>query len=126
MHYDSLSRTILSVETIAYQEFFKDVLKKEALKVGIFLNIKEYKNFVAKDLRLQSLAPLIQDETILIYKDDDLLLEELLTYPKSAHDDLLDALEMAYRNFKTGLKVDYKMLNRVSKLYTLKDKYANK
>jgi len=125
-HYDSLSRTILSIETIAYQEFFKDVLKKEALKVGIFLNIKEYKNQVAKELRLQSLAPLICDETILISCDDDLLLEELLTYPKAAHDDLLDALEMAYRNFKTGLKVDYKMLNRVSKLYTLKDKYANK
>lgn len=125
MHYDSVARTIISVETIAYQEFFKDVLKKEASKVGIFLNIKEYKNSVSKDLRLQGLAPLIQDETILIDINDDLLIEEMMTYPKSPHDDLLDALEMAYRNFKSGGRVDYKMIERVKKDFTLKSKYAN-
>ncbi len=42
--YDSLARTIMSVETVAYQEFFKDILKKEASKLGIFLNVKEYRN----------------------------------------------------------------------------------
>lgn len=125
MHYDSLARTILSVETVAYQEFFKDVLKKEASKLGVFLNIKEYKNNSPKDLRLQGLAPLINDETILINKDDDLLLEEMMTYPKAPHDDLLDALEMAYRNFKSGGRVDYSMLNKlVKKDFTLKSKYA--
>ena len=125
MHYDTINRTIMSVETVAYQEFFKDVLKKEASKVGVFLNIKEYKNSVAKDLRLQGLAPLIQDETILICEDDDLLIEEMMTYPKSAHDDLLDALEMAYRNFKNGGRVDYGMIKKVRKDFTLRGKYGD-
>lgn len=111
--FDTKARTILSVETVAYQEFFKDVLKKEASKVGVFLNVKEYKNTAAKELRLNSLSPLIKDETILINEDDNLLIQELQTYPKAAHDDLLDALEMAYRNFKVNGKIDYKIVNRV-------------
>ena len=113
MKYDSQARTILSVETVAYQEFFKDILKKEASTVGVFLNIKEYRNTAAKELRLNSLAPVIKDHTILICEDDSLLIEELLTYPKSAHVDLLDALEMAWRNFKTDGRIDYKVVRKV-------------
>ncbi len=111
--YNSFSRTVMSVETVAYQEFFKDVLKKEASKLGIFLNVKEYRNTVNKELRLNSLAPLIKDNTILINENDDLLLEELMTYPKAPHDDLLDALEMAYRNLKSNGRVDYKIVSKV-------------
>lgn len=115
MKYDAIARTIIGVETVAYQEFFKDVLKKEASSVGVFLNVKEYKNTASKDLRLNSLAPLIKDETILINEDDYLLIEELMTYPKSAHDDLLDALEMAWRNFKNSGRIDYKVVKKVFK-----------
>jgi predicted phage terminase large subunit-like protein len=113
LKYDSISRTIMSVETVAYQEFFKDALKKEASKLGIFLNIKEYRNTVSKELRLMSLAPLVQDETILIDENDDLLIEELMTYPKAAHVDLLDALEMANRNFKNNGRIDYGIVKKV-------------
>lgn len=111
--YDSMATTFLSVETVAYQEFFKDILKSEASKVGIFLSVKEYRNTADKDLRISSIAPHVGDGTILINEDDILLIEELETYPKAAHVDLLDALEMAWRNFKTGGKIDYKIVKKV-------------
>lgn len=113
MKYDSMARTFISVETVAYQEFFKDVLKKEASSVGIFLNVKEYKNTAPKDLRITSIAPLVNDGTILIHADDVLFQDELLTYPKAPHVDLLDACEMAYRNFKSAGKINYKVINKV-------------
>lgn len=87
----------IAIETIAFQEFFKDKLKEEALKKGIILSVCELKNKVAKELRIDSLAPYINDSTIIIDSNSHLLIEELLSYPKAAHDDLLDASEMAFR-----------------------------
>lgn len=87
----------IAIETIAFQEFFKDKLKEEALKKGIILSVCELKNKVAKELRIDSLAPYINDSTIIIDSNSHLLIEELLSYPKAAHDDLLDTSEMAFR-----------------------------
>lgn len=102
-----------------FQEFFKDTLKKEALQRGLFLRIRELKNSIAKEIRIDGLAPYIADGTILINSGSHLLAEELDTYPKSAHDDLLDSLEMAFRVANTS-RVDYGALN---KLMTKKRKF---
>jgi predicted phage terminase large subunit-like protein len=108
--YDRLAQTIVSIETVAYQEFFKQVLLKVSKEIGLFMSIKEFRNTAPKELRIQTLAPLIKNGDILIDKTSTLLIDELDTYPKSAHDDLLDSLEMAYRNYKLGGGVDYKLV----------------
>lgn len=108
VRYNKIAPTTLAVETVQFQEFFKDVLKKEAKAVGVTLAIKELRNTAPKPLRIDSIAPLVNDGTILINSADHLLIEELDTYPNAAHDDLLDALEMAYRIFRIAMRIDHK------------------
>ncbi len=106
--FSKIAPTTMAVEIVQFQEFFKDVLKKEATSIGIPLAVKELRNTAPKGLRIDSIAPLVTDETILIHQADSLLIEELESYPLAAHDDLLDALEMAYRIFRSGGNFDYK------------------
>ena len=103
-----IAPTTIAVETVAFQEFFKDVLKKEAASIGIPLAVKELRNTAPKALRIDSIAPLIVDETIAIHATDHLLIEELESYPLGGHDDLLDALEMAWRIYRSGGNINYK------------------
>ena len=110
----------IAIETIAFQEFFKDKLKEEAIKLGILLSVCELKNKVAKELRIDSLAPYINDGTILIDPNSHLLIEEMLTYPKSAPDDLLDSAEMAFRIASSAGIADYRAINRLLKKKSFK------
>ena len=103
----------IAIETIAFQEFFKDRLKAEALKKGLHLRVKELKNKITKELRIDALSPYICDGTISIDENSHLLIEELQTYPKAPHDDLLDSLEMAFRIASSAAMTDYKAINRI-------------
>ena len=108
----AIAPTTIACEVVAFQEFFKDVLKKEAKSIDIPLSVKELRNTAPKALRIDSIAPLINDGTILIHEKDHLLIEELDTYPSSAHDDLLDAAEMAYRIFRGGGPINFKEVRK--------------
>lgn len=112
----------IAIETVQFQEFFKDSLKTKAIESGIHLPIVEIKNTAAKELRIDSLSPHISDGTILIDQNSHLLIEELGTYPKAAHDDLLDALEMAWRIAFRGAALDMKAVERVQKTFRLTPK----
>lgn len=111
--YDAISPTIMCIETVQFQEFYKDVLKLEAKKQEIFMSIKEIKNSADKYFRIETLAPPISDETILVNEDDILFVEELDTYPKAPHVDILDAAEMAWRGLKSKGKIDHKIVQKV-------------
>jgi len=115
IRYSKKARTVIAMETVAYQEFFKDVFKKHAKALGIVPTVFSLKNSVPKEIRINSLAPLIKDGDILVDKNATLLIEELDTYPKSPHDDLLDASEMAKRVFETGGGIDYKKVAKMQK-----------
>ena len=95
----SLQKPIkIAIEIVQFQEFFKDTLANKAKEEDIHLPIVPLTNAgVPKELRIDSLAPLICDGTISIDEASILLIEELDTYPKAPHDDGLDSLEMAYR-----------------------------
>lgn len=95
----TLNRPVkIAIEVVQFQEFFKDTLKEKAIQENINLPITPLNNAgVPKELRIDSLAPLLDDETILIDESSLILIEELDTYPKAPHDDGLDSLEMAYR-----------------------------
>lgn len=104
----------LAIETVAFQEFFKSKLKEEASKYGINLPVVEIKNKIAKEIRLDGLSPFINDQSLVIDQHAHLLKEELDTYPKAAHDDLLDALEMALRVAKKS-GTDFSKIDRLMK-----------
>lgn len=97
----------LVIETVAFQEFFKDKLKEQALKHNIHLPIVEVKHRISKEIRISSLSPYVQDGTILFNKNDHQLIEQLLTFPKCKNDDILDAVEMAFRQLSVS-SFDYK------------------
>lgn len=92
----------LGVETVAFQEFFKDVLKSRARASGIVLPIVEIKHRAPKELRIDSLSPYVEDGTLKVNAKSYLLIDEMLTWPKSSTDDLLDAQEMAFSIARGG------------------------
>lgn len=98
LEYYKYNRPIkIAIEEVQFQEFFKDVLADKAKTLGIVLPIVPLKNTVPKELRIDSIAPHINSGDFLIDEQSLLLIDELDTYPKSAHDDGLDSVEMAWR-----------------------------
>ncbi|MBE0491116.1 MAG: phage terminase large subunit [Sulfurospirillum sp.] len=97
----------IAIETVQFQEFFKDTLDEKCKAIGLHLPIVPLKNTVNKELRIDSISPLVNNHTILIDKKSLIFIDELDTYPKSPHDDGLDSLEMAYRIAKKPA-FDYK------------------
>jgi len=97
----------IGIETVQFQEFFKDQLDERAKSIGLKLPIVPLKNTANKELRIDAVAPPVADGTILIDATSHLLIDELDTYPKAPHDDGLDSLEMAWRIAKKPA-FDYK------------------
>ncbi|BCZ18156.1 hypothetical protein NHP190003_14380 [Helicobacter sp. NHP19-003] len=101
----------VGIEVVAFQAFFKDQLKKRALELGLsFFRPIELKNTAHKEMRIDSLAPLLADRSLVIEQFSHELVSELETYPKGAHDDCLDALEFAMRLARTRQMVDYRQI----------------
>ena len=107
----------IATEEVAFQEFFKTQLKAKFQALGLFVPIVGIKNTANKAVRLDALAPLLKDESILIDENAALLREELDSYPKCAHDDLLDSIEIALRAFNANSRVDYKNIHALQKSY---------
>lgn len=81
------------VESIQFQEFFKDTLEKEAHKQGLTMNVVELKPNTDKYLRIQTLQPWIKNGWMRFRRNMRILLEQLKYYPMGDHDDGPDALE---------------------------------
>ena len=111
----------IACEEVAFQEFFKNELKKKFLTHGIYTPIIGIKSNTNKEIRLDSLAPLLSDGDLLIYENDNLLKEELDTYPKGAHDDLIDSIDIARRAMIASSCINYKEALKATRDY--KDKF---
>ena len=105
----------IATEEVAFQEFFKTQLKAKFNALGLFVPIVGIKNTQNKAVRLDALAPLLRDESIVIDENAALLREELDSYPKCAHDDLLDSVEIALRAFNAGSRADYKRIHQAGR-----------
>ena len=75
------------VEAVQFQEFFAHVLVQRAAERGIALPVRPLVNSADKLLRIASLQALI---------------DQLRHFPRAAHDDGPDALEMLWRLASTG------------------------
>jgi predicted phage terminase large subunit-like protein len=83
-----------NVETVAFQEFFKDEVVKRSAQQGIYIPVKEFKSTTKKEIRISALEPLMTNGQIRVLPSQRELIEELEYFPKST-DNLLDALVMA-------------------------------
>lgn len=87
------------LETIAYQKALAYSLREEMQERRRFLPIIEIKQQdKSKDQRIRSLQPLYENMKVWHRKDiplTDYLEEELLTFPRGKHDDMIDSFSMA-------------------------------
>ena len=66
-------------------------------KQGAYVPTKKIKQRTDKVTRISGISPLVENGTIKFKKDQVELLDEMIEFPASQHDDILDALEMAIR-----------------------------
>ena len=77
----AIAPVTMGVEIVQFQEFLRTCLKKRLPVLVLPLAVKELRNTAPKPLRINSMAPLVADETIKIHASDHLLIEELESYP---------------------------------------------
>ena len=83
-------------EEVAFQRVMKDFLVKKAAVMGVYLPIKGVKpGRVSKEARIARLSPLVENGILRFKRNQTLLLDQLLAFPKGDHDDLVDALAYA-------------------------------
>ena len=90
------------IESIGYQEMLREYVRKECEKEGIYISGMEIKENprASKSYRLESMQPLFAKGKIFIKQNMHELRDELLLYPRSKHDDLLDGLFYALKNIR--------------------------
>lgn len=99
------------VETVQFQYFFKDVMIQRSAEAGEYLPIEEIQSVQNKDMRIQSLQPLVKNGYIKFSQKHKTLLQQMKEYPMGRNDDGPDGLQMAVKlalDYKVGNKVDYK------------------
>jgi len=84
-----------AIETNQFQHFLASELERISEQQCVYINVKEIKHTSDKLGRIQSLQPLISTGTLKFSRSHRVLLDQLRQFPKAAHDDGPDALEMA-------------------------------
>ncbi len=84
-----------AVETNQFQVLMADELRKRANAQGSYLRVRDVTHRTDKIARIQSLQPLVKAGALQFNRRHRQLLEQLRLFPKAAHDDGPDALEMA-------------------------------
>ncbi len=95
---------VIVFEEIAFQEVYKKTVLEKASREGVHLPIRGVKHKLSKAERIYRLAPLVESGFLLFKENQTLLIDQLLTFPKSDHDDLPDALEMAVQGLEKTQK----------------------
>ena len=86
---------LLGVESVQFQEFFREVLEREAAGRGVYPPVRGIKQNKDKILRIQRLQPLVKSGRLRFQKKHRELYDQLRFFPRAGHDDGPDALEMA-------------------------------
>jgi len=91
---------VTRVETAAFQEMLRDYLQRRCDEEGLFipgLAIDE-KARGLKSRRIESMQPRFSQHKVFLLPKMTELVDELITYDRSKHDDLMDALYLAQKN----------------------------
>lgn len=90
----------VGIETFAFQKTLKYTIQEEQRKRGVFFSIDELgkrhqgkgEPVFSKEARIRRLQPYFEQGLIEIRSDMQDLADELLSFPRGRHDDLIDAL----------------------------------
>jgi len=92
----------VGIETVAYQKALLYLIKDEMRRRGIYMPLKELRADRDKVRRIQALQPLFENEDIFIRYSQVELEQELLEFPVSRHDDVIDALAYILQLLRAG------------------------
>lgn len=87
---------VWGIESIQFQEFFRQQLIKESAKAGIPVPAVPLIPHTDKDLRIESLSPHVNNGLILFNQAHTVLNSQLRHWPEADHDDGPDALHMLW------------------------------
>jgi predicted phage terminase large subunit-like protein len=82
-------------ESNQFQSVLADELTRRSNVEGLYMPVEPVNHTSDKLARIQSLQPLVRSGTLQFSRRHTVLLEQLRLFPKAAHDDGPDALEMA-------------------------------
>ena len=94
--------TRVAIEEVQFQELFKDNIEKEGKRRRLYLPVVGVRPHIDKTLRISKLQPQIKNGVIRINRKLHTLIDQLRYFPKAAHDDGPDALEMIFNLVKAG------------------------
>jgi len=92
-------------EANCFQTVLADELKRRSAQQALYMPVTEIRHTTDKVARIQRLQPLVRSGTLQFSRRHRTLIEQLRMFPKAAHDDGPDALEMAVeatQNLHTG------------------------
>jgi len=92
----------INIETVAYQEALKQLADKISKQEKMYAPIYGIRTDKDKVRRANALSPMFESGTIYIKSDMIDLIDELTQFPKGAHDDLFDGLDLAIEGIKKG------------------------
>jgi predicted phage terminase large subunit-like protein len=87
--------SLIVFEEVAFQEVYRKLIQEIASKRGVSLPIRGIKPHTNKVLRAQKLVPFFEGGLIYFAKGQEEAVKQLLEFPFSAHDDIVDALVYA-------------------------------
>ncbi|WP_211452590.1 phage terminase large subunit [Collimonas antrihumi] len=87
---------VWGIESVQFQEFFKDEIVKESRKAGVPIPARGIVPGTDKDLRILSMQPHIANGTVRSHQRHTVLNSQLRHYPEADHDDGPDALQMLF------------------------------
>lgn len=94
--------TKFAFEVNQFQSLLADELTRRSNAEGLYLPVEPVHHSTDKLARIQSLQPLVRSGTLQFSRRHTVLLEQLRLFPKAAHDDGPDALEMAVDAARTA------------------------
>lgn len=99
---------VWGVETVQFQEFFKDELVKRAAVAGIPVPARGIKPMGDKSLRIETLQPHMANGLIRLHDSQAVLIAQLRHFPMADHDDGPDALHMLWGIARSGAgRIEY-------------------
>ena len=99
-NFNLFKSTKTRIESVGYQDMLRQYIREKTQDMGIFvpgLEVKENPR-TSKSYRLESLQPLFANHKVFMQKAMLELENELMLYPRSKNDDLLDGLFYANKN----------------------------
>jgi len=91
----------VSIEATQFQEMLVTELEKRAHQNGRYLRVKAVKPTTDKHARIATIQPQVCAGRVLFSRRHTTLLEQLRQFPHGAHDDGIDALQMAIEAAQT-------------------------